>query len=397
MAVTLQEILAPQFILDLISRIRPGQQALGNWLGFQPNRFSDGAVALSGPATASGPLRNFSYRVFNYSRVPMVARSPGVGPAVTPPNPLGTVSVTCMRFHEKLPLNYEFLGNISTMVGPNSVIDSNGQDYIKRQTNYIANKASSMIEMMAAGMMRDSLYYIQSGENWLPTFDSSGAAFQVNFQIPSGNKSQLNMLGAGDIIGTSWDNPAAPIVQNCLDIEAAYAQLNNLSMTDVWINSRLWKNIITNTEVRNTAGSSNQPFAEFARDPERGMDGLASNQYVATLRGLPTVRWHLYNNGLSLGGNLIDVSYAQSTATFTLLIPNNMAIFCSQASPDIAQLYQGGELVVENPGMPAVMRQGWYFWHEYVTQPSAIDLIGLLNAVPVLYIPTAFAPGTVVF
>jgi hypothetical protein len=37
--------------------------------------------------------------------------------------------------------------------------------------------------MMSIGMMRDSLYFVQSGDNWLPTFTapSTGAYFQVNF------------------------------------------------------------------------------------------------------------------------------------------------------------------------------------------------------------------------
>jgi hypothetical protein len=40
---------------------------------------------------------------------------------------------------------------------------------------------------------------------------------------------------------------------------------------------------------------------------------------------------------------------------------------------------------------------GWYAWHEYVTQPSAVELITLLNAVPALYIPKIVLNPTVVF
>ena len=47
--------------------------------------------------------------------------------------------------------------------------------------------------------------------------------------------------------------------------------------------------------------------------------------------------------------------------------------------------------------MPGALRMGWYFWHEYVTQPSAVELISLLNAVPALYIPGVIAPATVIF
>ena len=51
---TLQELLQPQFILDMVSRLRKGQGALAPWLGFAPNKFDPESVSLSGPATISG-------------------------------------------------------------------------------------------------------------------------------------------------------------------------------------------------------------------------------------------------------------------------------------------------------------------------------------------------------
>lgn len=409
--VTLQEMLQPQVILKLITRIRPGQGKLGRWLGFQPTRYNPETVALEGPATISGPLqvgtagnRYVSYRIFNTTRTVPSARAPGTGPGTLIPNPVGVVSVTAARFHDKVPLNYEYLSNLSPMVGPNSQLDPGGQNYIKQQTRYITEKYGKGVEMLAAGMMRDSLYFVPGAnqtslEEWLPQFTapSSGPYFQVSFQIPSGNKSQLNMLGTGNIIGTSWDNVGAPIIGNLQSIKAAYAQLSGWPMTDVWINSVMWTNIINNTQVRNAAGIAATPFQTFQRGAERGMDGdEMSNEYFAVLAGDPTVRWHICDDILSLGSD-IDISYSQSTGTAAKLIPDTMAIFCTQPSSDIAQLYLGGEMVVENPGMPAVMRKGYHFWHEYCTQPSVIELIGLLNAIPCLYVPATFAPSTCVF
>src|SRR6185436_9866132 len=94
----------------------------------------------------------------------------------------------------------------------------------------------------------------------------------------------------------------------------------------------------------------------------------------------------------------IDPSYSTAPATATLakLIPDNMAIFTTEPSPKWTRMYLGGEYVVENPGMNGVLRMGYYFWHEYVTQPSAVELIALLNAVPILYRPLVIAPATVI-
>ena len=399
MPVILNELLQPQLILDLISRVRPGQGALGPWLGFQPNKYDPENVALTGPATITGNLRNTVYRIFNVSRTVAHGRAPGTGPAVIPQNPMGQVPVTCARFHEKLPLNYEFLGNLSPMIGPNSQIDPSGQDYVRRQTTFLATRAARVVEMLAAAMMRDSLYLIQEGDNWNPRFTAptgTEIGFQINFQIPAGNKNQLDMLGAGNIIGTSWANLAAPIFSDIMKIQSAYTQLNGYALTDVWINGTLWPNIVQNTQIRNLGGTAQTPFSEFTREPEKGMDGKPSNRYFSILRGIPWLRWHLLDDVLSLGSD-IDIKYTYSTGSAAKLIPDNMAIFCTEPSVDIAKMYLGGEPVVENPGMPAVVRSGYYFWHEYTTQPSAIDLIALVNCVPCLFIPDAFAPATVVF
>jgi hypothetical protein len=401
---TLQELLQPQFILNLISRVRPGWGPLGKWLGFLPKLYNpetglEGPATIAGPSTLNGTIRNVTYRIFNVTRTVPTLRAPGTGPNTVVQNPMAAVTVACGRFHDKIPLSYEMLNNLSPMVGPNSQIDNLGQSYIKQQTNFLAQKYAKGIELMAAGMMRDSLYVIQSGETWLPSFTAptgTQVGFQISFQIPAGNKNQLNMLGTGNIINESWANVGAPIVSDIMRIQAAFAQLSDYALTDVWINGTMWINIINNTQVRNLGGTANTPFASFDYTPDVGPDGQPTGEMVAVLRGLPWLRWHMTNSVLSLGSDL-DISYSYSTGTATKLIPDTMCIFSCAPSPEIAQLYCCGEPVVENPGMPAVLRSGWYFWHEYTTQPSGIDLISLLNCIPALYNPLVFAPASCVF
>ncbi len=400
MAVSLNDLLAPQVIIDVVSRIREGQGRLGRWLGFQPNRYDPDNVALSGPNTVAGNVRNVSFRLFDYSRTIAKARAPGTGPATVAPNPVGSVNVECARFHIKIPLSYEQLGNLSPVVGPNSQIDPGGQDYLTRQETFIAWNFNNAVELMSTGMMQDNLWFQQSGDNWNPVIGDpgSGVRFQVPFQIPSGNKSQLNMLGSGNIITVTWSNSGAPIIKNLMAIKAAFAQLTGYALTDIWINSLTWYNVVTNTEVRNTAGSSNTPFAEYDMQPEMGFDGLPSGGYQAILRGDPTVTWHITDEVLATGTDVDPVhNQTGSTGTIVKMVPDNMAFFCTKPSSMWTRMYHGAEYVVENPGMPGALRKGYYFWKEYVTQPSAVDLIGLLNCVPLLYIPTIIAPATVNF
>lgn len=406
MAASLTELLLPQVVMEVVSRIKKGWGPLGAWLGFHGSTFDAKNVSLSGPRTlrGSGSVRNYTYRIFDNTRVPMKARAPGTGPATVSQNPMGQNTVSIARFHQKIPLNYEFLGNLSPMIGPNSQIDPGGQNYIAQQTSFLAQQGNMMVEMMAAGMLRDQLYFIVSGDNWLPTFTAptgTTVGFQVPFNIPAGNKSQLNMLGAGNIIGTSWANVGAPIIEDIQQVIAAFAQISGYQLTTAWINSIMWINIVTNTQVRNLAGSANVPFAEFDREAVNNAQGPPT--YATVLRGQPTIKFRTCDNVIALNTD-VDPSYATAptgsvpaTATLAKEVPDTMCIFCTDPDNDWTRLYLGGEHVVENPGMPGALRMGWYFWHEYVTQPSAVELISLLNAVPALYIPGVVAPATVVF
>jgi hypothetical protein len=417
MAAVLSELLLPQVILDLVSRLKGGRGPLGSWLGFQPKAFDPKNVTLRGPNTladASSMLpgyengrsvRYYTYRIFDKTRVVMKLRAPGTGPAEVAQNPMGQNTVVVARFHQKIPLLYELLGNLSPMVGPNAQIDSKGEDYINRQTGFLLRQGSMTIEALAAGMMRDSLYAIQTGDDWFPQFTAptgSQIGFQIPFGVPAGNKSQGNMLGTGNLITLAWNNPNALIMRQCENVKAAYVQLSQFPLTDAWINSTLWPSIITNTEIRNIAGTANKPFADYTRAPDTGMEGTGPpNQFTATLVGVPWLTFHFCDDTLALNTD-IDPSYgtAPAAANLAKLVPDNLCIFAT--TPDSGEdrwcrFIEGGEIVVENPGMAGVLRQGWYMWHEYATQPSRIELIALLNGIPALYVPLVMAPLTVIF
>jgi hypothetical protein len=401
MAISLHELLQPQVILQVVSRISGDQRnRLSRWLGWQPLKFDKATVSLRGPNSVEGDTRYATFRIFDHTRVVPKSRAPGTGPSTVAPNPTGDVPVACARFHEKIPLSYEELGNLSPIVGPNANIDTGGQDYLTRQTGFLAEQFNNGMELMATGMMQDNLWFTQQGDNWLPVIGNPATpnvpSFQVSFQIPAGNKNQLNMLGTGNIITVPWSNPGALIFNTLSQIKAAFAQLTGYPLTDIWVNSLVWYMAVTNTEIRNLAGTAATPYAEYNWVEERGLDGGPTGEYYAVLKADPTVNWHISDHVLVTNSD-VDPSYGTAPASATLIkvVPDNTAFFCTRPSGMWQKIYYGGEYIVENPGMPAMLRRGYYFWKEYVTQPSAIDLIGLLNAIPLLFVPKIIAPATV--
>lgn len=398
MTVSLHSLLTPQVILKAVSRIRKHQGRLGRWIGFQPNRFNPDTVSLDGPNTRYGDTRFATFRLDDVTRVVGKGRAPGTGPASVAVNPVGDVRVSCARFHEKVRLLGEFLGNLSPIIGPNSQIDTGGQSYIARQTVHLAEKYNNTIELMTTGMFQDNLYFQLSGDNLLPVIGapaSPNIGVQIPFQMPAGNKNQLNLLGTGNIILVGWQNTSAPLIKNCLQIQSAMTQLSGYQPRHFWLNSTMWYNILLNTEVRNTAGSANQPFASYDRIQEMAMDGMPQPEFAAELRGIPWIQWHIADDVIVTGGD-IDPTWSASSGTTTVKVcPDNTIIIAPDPSPDWAEMYHGAEYVSENAGQPMVLKRGYTFWKEWVTQPSCIELIALMNMIPLLYVPKSVAFATV--
>lgn len=397
--VSLHDLLTPQVILKAVSRIRKFQGRLGRWVGFQPNRFNPDNVSLEGPNTRYGDTRFATFRLDDVTRVVGKGRAPGTGPASVPVNPVGDVRVACARFHEKVRLLGEFLGNLSPIVGPNSQIDTGGQSYIARQTVHLAEKYNNTIELMTMGMFQDNLYFQLSGDNLLPVIGAPTApalGFQIPFQVPSGNKNQLNMLGTGNIINIGWQNTGAPLIKNCLQIQAASTQLSGYQPKHFWINSLMWYNVLLNAEVRNTAGSANTPFASYDRVSEKAVDGMDQPEFAAELRALPWAQWHVADDVLVTNSD-IDPTWASapSAATFIKVCPDNTVMIAPEPASDWTELYQGAEYISENAGQPMTLKRGYTFWKEWVTQPSCIELIALMNCIPLLYVPKAICFATV--
>lgn len=388
MAVALQDLLAPQVMLDVISRIRHPTSRMARWFGFLPDRIDEATGTLRGPAYTDVPTRSGAYNIDDNVRTIAGFRAPGTGPAMMSPNPQGQVNYTCARVHEKIRLLGENLGQLAKVLGPNSNIDSGGQDYITRQQKKMMQRVQNAVEILAWGVVRGSILLVNSGDDWTPTFTTPAAGtpyVTINFQRPAGNTLKLDMLGAGDILGTSWANAAAPILTDLTQIDTAFSNLTGDSLTDIWLNPAMWIHVISNTQVINAAGSSNTPFASFKRVNERGVDGEELSNYTAILLGYPHVTWHITSTFLDVNG------------TLTAAIPDNYAFFSCTPGKDTVDFLVCPEMVSEQAGQPMIQRYGFHAWSEWNTQPSVIELISLLNGIPRVSRPKTQAYGTIVY
>ncbi|HVX15951.1 MAG TPA: major capsid protein [Pirellulales bacterium] len=358
MAVALPSALQPAIINERINRLNLINDRLQRFFGME----------RGGRAVQDYGGRRGSWDVFSSSRNVPDGRMPGAPAGTIAANPVGRVTFTFPRSANKLPLPLEELHNLRPIGGPVANLDIAGQNYIAEQERILAQEITNLREFQIAAMLRGSYTYTQVGDALQHGF--SGGGITVNYQIPSTNTGNLN-----GIISTLWSNPSAPIINNCLAVNALMQQLCGRGLKHVFVSSVGWGYVVNNVQVQDQSGSAEKVFDHMRSDNDNG--------FIATLRGAPWIVWHIIDDGLSLQG------------TFTKLIPDNRAVFLPDPTPDVFSFYQGSEPVIEWVGRPAVERFGEYYWAKPTDDPAGYQLMNVFNGIPALKVPAAVFFGSI--
>jgi hypothetical protein len=373
------QLLQPNVLSRLVSQQMVAEQWILGFLGMEIGGRNE--VNL-------GHGRNGNFDVFNNTRDVGEGRVPGTAAAVIRPEPVGNVQFRYPRLYEQIPLLSEELHNLRA-IGDNGARDAAGTRMIKLQTRNIAQRAANWRATLAVGMLRDTLYMHRDGDSLYPNFTSTSAALRINFQMPAGNKTQLDMLGDGNIIDTSWDNPAADIPNHLNLIDAAFQELYGGRLENVLVQGAQWQNVINNDKVASQAGIANSPFKQFERIVGTRADGTPINASVGQLACRPGVTFWITDEGVKTG--------LRGATVFTKYVGDNQAIF--MPSPDQGSLFMqiGSEPVSEYDGGPETVRFGQYLWSMKTFNPPMTNIFSLDNALSINDIPNSIANGTVVF
>lgn len=368
MAVAIPQLLQPAVINAEVDRLKVVNTELQKFWGMDKG----------GSAESTSPYgRRGSYDVFNSTRKVSPPSRPGTAATVIAPNPVGNVPYAIPRFHPSIMLLAELLHNLRPIGGPANVTDNAGAKYIARQEQFIKQQITNDREFQVAAMMRGSYTYALGNPYSGPTMAYSGGTYTVDFQVPSGNKSKLNMLGGGDILAATWDNAATKIVDHLLSINAAFIQLTGRGLKHVFCSSIVWGYVAACTQVQAQAGTANTYFDYITRDEQ-------TTNFTARLRALPWLQWHISDNGLDT-----------NSGSFEKFVPDTYACFTVEPDALVAEYWQCGEPISEFTGAPQVVREGEYYWAAPTANPTGFQLFGLHNGLPVLQIPAGIAYGLV--
>lgn len=367
MSLSTAQVLAPKTILKAISQLDLPGTALQKLMGW----------GLGSPNVRRHSGRHFSWDVFNNTRKIAAGRVGGQAASRQKAQGVSSIPGTFPRSAETISLLDEDLLNHRRIGGPDSRLDVDGQNYLTHQEVYLAQRFTNLIEFQTAAMLRGSYTFLNDGDELRHGFSGSGDL--IDFKIPAGNKTQLDMLGAGNILNADWATTSTDIPRHLQNINTAMVQLTGMGLAHVVLTGTGWQYIVNNLKVQAQGGSSNVVFESLRR--------VGHGEFSAILRAIPWVTFHIVDYGLEIWNG--------SSEVFTKLVADDHAIFLPEPSPRWVQYLEGSEIVTEGPGGVKAERFGFYPFAYPTHDPSGWNLSAVFNGIPVLYTPSAVAYGLI--
>ena len=371
MSEAIETLLTPNRIAGVVSQVSGALNPLSRFWGW--NVGGSNVLPFGG--------RDFSYDIFDNTKQIADGNRPSSPRSRTEPQVVGRVKGTFPRAAEELLLDYERISNARPIGGPSGVLDLLGAEYIIRQEQFVGQRIGNIIEFQTAAMMRGQYYFIQNGDKLTQSWTDPGGAEMIDFEIPAGNKSQLDMLGDGDLISASWATDSTDIPNDIMGVNDAFLATHGFPLENIMVGRAVWNAMLNNTAIKAQAGTSQSPFDIFAQD-DKGL-------FKARLRSLPWITFHILGNGLEIG--------AAGSKTYQTSLEANHAYFLPAPNPQIARYGQGSEVVVHKNTGAKASQMGSYFWSFQEDNPAGQMLATVHNGLPWLQIPKAIANGTVVY
>lgn len=367
MGLSVSQVLAPKTIVKAVLQLNLPGTTLQRLFGWH--------FAGSNKVQQSG--RNFSFDIIPTTRQLATARNPGQAANRQEPQGVQTIAGTFPRSAETIALLDEDLLNRRAIGGPSDELDSRGETYVTRQEAFLAQRFANLVEFQTASMLRGAYSFLEDGDELRHGF--SGGLFDIDFQVPAGNKDQLDMLGGGNILNADWATTSTDIPKHLHQINAAMVRLTGLGLAHVALTSVGWQYLVNNTKVQAQGGSANVVFDSLQRN--------GAGEFSVVLRAIPWVTFHVIDYGLEVWNG--------STHVFNKLLADTHAAFFPEPSRRWTQYLEGSEIVTEGPNGPKSERYGFYPYAYPTHDPSGWSLNAVFNGIPALYMPAAVAYGKI--
>ena len=388
---TYEQVMKVPFIVKVVNQIKTPSSLFQRWLGRTAGDTSPGSRGASESVIG----REVGWDIFDATRQFAGASAPMTPPRRVTKKRIGHVNATCMRAHESIDIYDEKVFNARNLGGQiGSIVDLQGLQYIRRQITFMVTKFRNQREWMFSRMFRGGFNMDTDGDRFtLKDYNASATdEIIVNYQIPSDNKTRMQ-LGTGSDILDDWGQASAAVVDQILAIDAAFERIHGRGLRHIWINSNTFANLLKNTQLRSQGGDAFTIYSALSLMPGQSLEGIAHTGFDVVFRALPLQRFHVYNGVLSADG----VTDGTSTSVMSKLIPDDYGIFLPE--PDDGEpwegLIEGSEPIAENIMSQSRIATGFTQWATRCIDPPKHELKFLDNYIPVLYNPNCVGYGYV--
>lgn len=383
------DILRPQVLTEVVRQVVASADPILSFMGFQPGGSNEKYY---------GHGREGLYHIYDDTRKVAKGRAPGTPAARSSKQPMKAVPFVYPRMHDSVSMLAEFFHNLGRIDDPRTR-DEAGRSMIMRQAETLMTKAANWRIALTVGMLRDSLYLHQEGDDWFPNYTSTSALAQINYRVPAGNKTQLNMtdraatsVHGASILDVPWDSSGANIPLHFAKINQARSAQGVGPVRHVHLNSIVWQYVINNDYLSAHAGIANPPYTVYQRESGVRPDGSPKHEYIGRFNALPGIDWHVSDEGLELWDAANDVY------SFAKHWPDTQVVMMGEPiGGNRYTLYQGSEPIAEYDGGPESVRVGLSSWSKKTSNPTATELFILDNALPVPHDPYDLIVATVDF
>lgn len=161
----------------------------------------------------------------------------------------GIEKVACKLIHSIENIQLSGTDYINLLEPDSLAKQKMGITEVTRQVREFRKNFDNLRVAALTQMIFNGAIYWDGLGNFLP--NSTGAKTISDFMVPAGNKGQLNVLGTGNILGTSWDNVAAPVDTQMLNLKQTATRLTGYPLKYAFYGKNVPGYLTNNTKLQN--------------------------------------------------------------------------------------------------------------------------------------------------
>ncbi len=365
MPTVMPDLLAPSFVMGVISRVEGSPLSVSKYFGTQ--------IGGANVERIRGRVAN--YDIMDRTRRVAEGRAPNAPAGTVALQKIGSNNVALGDFKEKIQLDYDKLIAIRQLGKGAGDLDIAGVRYIEEQVSFLKERQENAREAITASIFRGGKYgFWRNNERFVVTYAASPDE-SVDLKMEptwvgningSSFSSTLQMGSGADIITASWATASTDIPAQLMAISARFLATYGTQLAEIHCGSDVWLNVINNDKVRQIAGTATSS-AEYElvkqTTPQGGNAGVIYNR----IKALPWIRWVVNDNTLELATTNIN------TFDNVKLIPPNTATFVADLGTNSPlKMAEGSEFISEGPNLPPVERTGFYSYGVFGYDPAVV-------------------------